>query len=130
MQDWEQLSEPWQRLHWARARWQHGLGIKPTAKAAADSLGMEANTYSAYERAPDASKHTRLDHQSAIRFANKFKVNWVWLLLGWGTPDDLVLDAGEARLVQAIRAQPDESRESIVRAMETLLTQPMKNSAA
>lgn len=69
--DWTTLYEPWERLKWARK--QAGFD---TASAAADSLGMKKDTYSAYEREPGKSKHTQLDHQSAIRFAKKFKVSW------------------------------------------------------
>lgn len=54
--------------------------------AAADSLGMQENTYSAYERPPGTSKHTALDHHRAIQFGRKFKINWVWILTGEGTP--------------------------------------------
>lgn len=86
MSDWSELREPWERLKWARRYWQTKTGAATTKKAAAASMGMEENTYSAYERDPDASKHTPMDHQRAIQFANKFKINWVWLLTGGETP--------------------------------------------
>lgn len=83
---WATLREPWQRLRWARMHWQRQSGAVGTMAAAAESLGMQENTYSAYERAPDSSKHTVLDHQRAVQFGRKFKVNWVWILTGEDTP--------------------------------------------
>jgi hypothetical protein len=84
--EWTKLREPWERLKWARKHWQTKIGAATTKAAAAESLGMQENTYSAYERAPDSSKHTALDHQRAIQFGDKFKVNWVWLLTGRESP--------------------------------------------
>lgn len=80
-EEWRELREGHERLTWARKR-----SLFETQRDAADSLGMNLNTYSAYEREPGKSKHTPLDHQAAIRFAKKFKVNWVWLLTGEGEP--------------------------------------------
>ncbi len=84
--EWSRLREPWERLRWARRHWQSKSGGATTKAAAAESLGMQENTYSAYEREPGSSKHTDLDHQRAIQFADKFKVNWVWLLTGQESP--------------------------------------------
>lgn len=83
---WSTLREPWERLRWARLHWQRQSGAVATMAAAADSLGMQENTYSAYERAPGTSKHTALDHQRAVQFGRKFKVNWVWILTGEESP--------------------------------------------
>ena len=80
------LREPWERLKWARRYWQRKTNGATTAKAAAESLSMQENTYSAYERRPDSSKHTPLDHQRAVQFGRKFKINWVWILTGEETP--------------------------------------------
>lgn len=78
--DWRELREGWERLRWARARrYQTGL-------EAAESMGMNPDTYRAYERRPDSSKHTKLDHASASRFAKRFRVRWEWLLSGEGEP--------------------------------------------
>lgn len=83
---WIDLREPWERLRWARMAWQRRSGSASTGVAAAESLGLKENTYTAYERPPTGSKHTPLDHQRAIQFAKKFKTNWVWLLTGDETP--------------------------------------------
>lgn len=78
---WPELRDPWERLRWARL--QAGFDIQV---AAAESLGMKAQTYRTYERAPDEAGARSFDHNLARRFATKFKVNWVWLLTGEGDP--------------------------------------------
>lgn len=79
--DWSDLHEPHERLRWARIR----AGY-PTARAAAESLGMKEGTYSAFEREPGSSRSRMLDHQSAMRFGRKYKVAWEWLLTGKKSP--------------------------------------------
>jgi len=86
MTDLSHLKEPWQRLHWARLNWQRTNSLPTTMVAAARALGMDQNTYSAYEREPGKSKHIEMDHERAVQFARKFKCNWVWLLTGADTP--------------------------------------------
>lgn len=115
--EWRDLKEGWQRLIWARrqSRFEH-------AKDAAISLGMNENTYRAYEREPGRSKHTPLNHQAAIRFGRKFKVNWIWLLTGEGEPTGLA--AEESRLERALFAAmeaPDEQQDLIADVVERLL---------
>lgn len=84
---WIGLEEAWQRVRWARLYWQRKIGSATTARAAAESLHLSENTYTAYERDPaEGKKSTPLTHQRAIEFARKFKVNWVWLLTGEESP--------------------------------------------
>lgn len=113
---WDRLEEPWDRLRWARMRWQKKAGaINPTQTHAANALGIAPGTYRTYERAPDSSKHSNYDHQLAIQFGRKFKVNWVWLLTGEGTPFDHLAPT-QARVLQAM-ASLDEDRQEEIAAM-------------
>ena len=114
---WRELDEPWQRLRWARVK------KFETAQAAAESMGMRPNTYTGYERSPDSSKHTKLDHQSAIRFARKFGVRWQWLLVGEGAPFDEgppVTDPMK-RVLENMSVVPLERQEAIANAIEALV---------
>lgn len=114
--EWSRLKEPHERLKWAR---QHA-GFD-TAKAAADSLGMKKDTYSAYEREPGKSKTTGLDHQSAIRFARKFKISWEWLLIGQGMPFARPLTVAQQRALQAMQDAPEAEQARAAEVVETLL---------
>lgn len=114
--DWTTLYEPWERLKWARK--QAGFD---TASAAADSLGMKKDTYSAYEREPGKSKHTQLDHQSAIRFAKKFKVSWHWLLVAEGTPFTKTVTQAQTRALTAMADASEEAQEMAASVVETML---------
>lgn len=119
--DWTDLKEPHERLTWARARWQLAKNIKPSGKAAAESVGLKEHTYTAYERPPGSSKHTPLSHQRAILFARKFGVSWQWLLTGRGEPDNLELSDDEWQLVAALRDAPEERQKDMVAAIVRLL---------
>jgi hypothetical protein len=107
---WQQLHEPWERLMWARERWQQeGGAVDRSASAAAESLGLKEGTYRQYERRPGTSRWVPLDHQKAMQFGRKFKVSWRWLLLGDGTPFDESLAPEIDRLVEAVKQlAPDE----------------------
>ena len=120
---WTTALEPHDRLRWARIHWQEAKGIKPDAGAAAESLGVKAHTYRAYERRPDSSKHTRLDDQRAIQFARKFGVNWIWLLTGEGRPDapDDSLSPTERRVIDALREAPEDRQTAVADAITQLL---------
>lgn len=122
-QRWTTATEPHDRLRWARIQWQESKGIKPDAGAAAESLGVKAHTYRAYERRPDSSKHTRLDDQRAIQFARKFGVNWIWLLTGEGRPDapDDHLSPTERRMIDALREAPEARQAAAADAIIQLL---------
>lgn len=118
---WQECEGTWDRLRWARMRWQESNGISPNAEAAAESLGIKAGTYRAYERRPGSSKHIPLDHQSAPPLAKKFGVSWLWLLTGDGTPDDLELTPNERRLISAYREAPEARKTAVADAIEQLL---------
>lgn len=112
---WTRVFTPHERLRWARQQ------VFETATSAADSLGLKKDTYTAYERAPDSSKHTKLDHQRAIQFGRKFRVSWLWLLLGEGTPMDDVLTPAQERALAAMRDADEGDQERAADVIETLL---------
>jgi hypothetical protein len=114
---WRDCEGTWDRLRWAR------LQKFETAKDAAESLGMKEDTYTAYERRPGSSKHTALTHGRAAQFATKFKVNWIWLLTGVGTPTDSVLTGAQLRVVTAMKDASPAQQERIATAVEALLKQ-------
>lgn len=113
---WTGLTEPHERLKWARI----GAGF-PTARAAAESLGMMENTYSAYERAPDKSKATALDHQAAMKFGKKFKVSWTWLLVREGTPFTVPMTEPQRRVLEKMASVEPAEQERTAEMVETLL---------
>jgi hypothetical protein len=114
--EWASLKEPWERLRWARTYWQTQNGGATTAKAAAESLGMQENTYSAYERRPGSSKSTALDHQRAMQFGRKFKVNWVWILTGDETPFQRT--PAQSRAIELMARTPEREQEHIADLIE------------
>lgn len=113
---WTQAEEGWQRLKWARMN-----GGFTTATSAAESLGMRKDTYTAYERAPDSSKHSQLDHQMAIKAGRKFRVSWTWLLVGDGTPFDKPSNEFQQRAIQAMAAVPEEKQAALAEAIEAMV---------
>jgi len=122
--DWQTLTEPHERVRWARMRWQESKGIKADAGAAAESLGIQPHTYRAYERAPGSSKHTELTHQRAIQFARKYGVSWEWLMTGGGSPHASGLSEltpTERRVIDALREAPEARQTVVADAIEQLL---------
>lgn len=115
---WRGLSEPWERLRWARSQ------RFETVKDGAVHVGMRPNTYSAYERRPDSSKHSQMDHQQAMHFANRFKVRWEWLLLGKGEPyeakDEPPPTEPMVRALKVMRGVSPAQQEAIATAIEAL----------
>lgn len=119
---WQDCEGGWDRLRWARIRWQEAQGISPNAVAAAESLGIKPGTYRAYERRPNSSKHIALDHQAAARFAKKFGVDWTWLLTGEGNPDERDhLTDRERRMIDALREAPEDRQAAAADAIIQLL---------
>jgi hypothetical protein len=108
-ENWRRLKGSWARLKWARERWQKMNSRPLTAADAAASLQMKEGTYRAYERAPDASKHTPINYDVARQFAGKFHINWRWLLDG--TPFDPE-QSPRAPMVVAIKAEFDPETQS------------------
>ena len=120
---WRSLKEGWERLGWARRRWQEKSGaVGGSAADAAISLGMRPNTYHAYERSPDSSKHSEMDHQDAIRFARKFGVRWEWLLVGQGEPFLSEPEPTEPmkRAMSVMKLVPEDQQAAIADAIEAL----------
>lgn len=115
--DWTQLEEPHERLKWARKHAHFA-----TASAAAESLGMKAITYSAYEREPGSSKNIALDHQMAIKAGRKYRVSWTWLLVGEGTPFDKPSNEFQQRAIQAMAAVPEEKQAALAAAIEAMVS--------
>lgn len=111
---WRDCRGTWDRLKWARKR------KFETAKDAARALGEEPGTYRAYEREPGSSKWSNLDHQRAGQYAKAFKVNWIWLLNGGGTPFDGVLTAPQERILGVINSAPPDRQEAIADLVERL----------
>jgi hypothetical protein len=117
--DWAGLREPWERLRWARIYWQRKIGSAETVRAAAESLGEKEGTYAAYERPPDSSKHTVLDHQRAIQFGNKFKINWIWILTGDETPFDRT--PAQKRALELLALADENTQDEAVDIMAAVL---------
>ena len=120
---WLELEHPWERVKWARLYWQGKNGSATTAKAAAESMAMEENTYSAYERPPGdpatKRKSTPINHQRAIQFGKKFKVNWVWILTGEETPFERT--EAQTRAVELMAALDEENQERVVGVVEDVI---------
>jgi hypothetical protein len=113
-QSWRNCVGTWDRLKWARMR------RFETAKEAAIALGEKEGTYRSYERQPDSSKHTPLDHQNAAHFAKRFGVRWEWLLLGEGSP---WRDADERRerILDLYDQAAEADRDFLLQTIERLL---------
>jgi hypothetical protein len=119
--DWRNLNEPWQRVKWARQRWQRLNGEEDNAAAAARALGMRPGTYRAYERSPDSSKPIKLEYDQAKEFARKFKVSWVWLLSGEQSPFTDELPAPQKRITQLMSEIPEIQQEEFANAASEFL---------
>src|SRR6185436_1097584 len=61
-ENWRRLEGSWERLIWARERWQKMNARPLNAADAAVALQMKEGTYRAYERPPSTSKHTSLGY--------------------------------------------------------------------
>ena len=114
--DWSRTEGTWDRLAWAR----ENAGYS-TLRAAAESLGMRENTYGGFERRPGSSRWRALDHQHAIQFGKKYKVSWIWLLLGEGTPFDKNLTEAQQRAIQAMDAASEEDQKRAAEMLELFL---------
>lgn len=113
---WTNLSEPWERLRWARSR------KYETATAFADAIGMASGTYGHHERSPSASRTTKLDAQKAMRFAKALGIRWEWLAGGPGEPwlDGRGPATPKQRVNRALEALDLEEQERIADAVEAL----------
>jgi hypothetical protein len=91
------------------------------AKDAAESLNIKPGTYRTYEvgkadggRAPAITEMQRM--------ARKFKVNWIWLLTGEGSPDkDVASDERLAVARQKLNEVDEAKQEDAFAAMMGVL---------
>lgn len=130
-EQWQETEGAHERLKWARTYWQLRAGTyNKTAAEAAKRLSMLPGTYRAYERAPDASKAIKLEHQQAIFFARKFNIDWHWLLLGEGTPFDGQLSDAQAKVVEEMAQLDDAEQKRIADAVADMIAGAIKRRAA
>lgn len=105
-ENWRQLIHQHERLRWAR------LNAKfERVKDAAISLGIKPVTYRTYEQS--RADNGRIPPLTEVqRMARKFKVSWVWLLTGEGTPADGVQFSDKLAQVQEKADEiPEDKRE-------------------
>jgi transcriptional regulator with XRE-family HTH domain len=120
-ENWQHLEQPWERLRWAR------LNARPEPfdqlKAAAESLNVKPGTYRTYEQ-PKAEGGRAPQLAELQRFARKFKVSWVWIASGQGSPFDEptspFLQVAET-VAERLEAVPPEKREDAIGAIYGVL---------
>lgn len=113
MEPWRNFRHQWERLRWAR------LNRTPfeRVKDAAESLGIKAGTYRTYEHAPGEDGGRLPPLTELQRICRKFKVSWVWVATGDGSPDaGVISDEGLAQVGAALDQVDDEKREDALRA--------------
>lgn len=76
-------------------------GRYDSAYAAARAMGLPEGTYSGHENG-----NRGFDKDDALRYANFYKVNILWLLYAIGNPRDKIMD-------QRILALPPERRKAV-----------------
>lgn len=106
IESWRLLRHPWERLRWARLN----RTEFQRAKDAAESLGIKPGTYRTYEYDPnDNGREPPLSELQ--RIAKKFKVSWVWIASGQGSPDaDVVTDPNLAAAAERAGAIPADKQ--------------------
>lgn len=115
-QSWRELDELWQRIRWARAQTAFGTG-----QDAALSLGIKPGTYRTYER-PKEEEGREPPLSEIQRIAKKFKVSWVWLASGEGSPtSELVADERIALVAQKANEIPADKRDDAWNAAISVL---------
>lgn len=116
MQDWRLLVGRWERLRWARLR----AGFDQ-AKDAAESLAIKPGTYRTYEYPP--GENGREPPLSELqRISRKYKVNWIWIATGEGTPDEgVIVDERLAEVSQKLGEVPEEKRDDAMSAVMGVL---------
>lgn len=115
--DWTGLTEPWQRLVWARER------RFPSQAAFARKIGMRPNTYGFHERDPaEYAKATDLSYDKAVEWAPVLEVRWEWLLNRQGEPwPDTGPVTPRARILRAVDRVSDPAEQArLADAIEAL----------
>lgn len=102
---WRNLAHRWERLRWARLR----AGFD-RAKDAAESLGIKPGTYRTYEY-PEGENGREPALTDLQRICRKFKVNWIWVAAGQGTPDEGVIDPRANAAVQRAADIPADKQD-------------------
>ena len=117
MNAWDHLTEPSERMRWARLR----AGFQKGADAAR-ALGISEHTYRTYERSTADGGRWPSSLASLQAIAQRFNVDWTWLATGNGSP---LLDprdqADTQRLTASIHRLPVEKREDAIRAALSVL---------
>lgn len=117
MQDWRLLITQWERLRWARLR----AGFE-RLKDAADSLNIKPGTYRTYEYEPGAQGGRNPDLTELQRICRKYKVSWVWVATGQGSPDAGVqADERLAAVSDKVQQLPEDKQEDAIAAMMGVL---------
>jgi hypothetical protein len=105
-ESWRLLGHQWERLRWARL---NRTEFK-RAKDAAESLGIKPGTYRTYEYDPaDNGREPPLSELQ--RICRKYKVNWIWVAAGEGSPDEGVVRDARAEAVTQRLGEVDPAKQ-------------------
>lgn len=118
-ESWRQLTEPHERLRWARLRLTEFK--RPTD--AARSMNMKPGTYRNYEL-PKASGGKWPDPGTVRRIAKKFNASWSWILTGDGDPTDTQppeMQVITRELAERVQRIPADKREDALDAAKGVL---------
>lgn len=118
MESWRLLSNQWERLRWARLHKTEFTRVKD----AAESLNLKPGTYRTYEHEPGADGG-RLPALSELqRICRKYKVSWVWVATGEGSPDDAsIVDERAGAITDKLGQVPaDKQADALSAAMAVL----------
>lgn len=114
MESWASLRDQWERLRWARL---HRTPFE-RVKDAAESLGLKPGTYRTYEHSPGEDGGRLPPLTELQRICRRFKVNWVWVATGEGTPDDgVVTDDRIAAVSDRFGRVPPEKQDDAMSAV-------------
>lgn len=118
MEPWRQLGHQWERLRWAR------LNRTPWEKSkdAAESLGVKPGTYRTWEHAPDTDGGRLPSLSELQRVCRRYKVSWVWVATGEGTPDEgVVTDERLAEVGAKLGEVPADKQDDAMSAVMGVL---------
>lgn len=118
-ESWREVSddlEPQLRIKWARVH--RTEFTRPTD--AAQSLQIRPGTYRTYE-VPKSEGGRRPDLSTIQSIARKYKVSWLWLATGSGSPDDVMQHPVGAALLAKFQAIPAEKQDDAAAAAIAVL---------
>lgn len=114
---WTEARELHERIRWARlhyARRQGDIIFRPTD--AARSLGVKPGTYRTWEHPKDQGGREP-SRSEVSKIAEKFRVSWLWLLTGQGSPYfDPQLEAQINIFQQKAATLPEDQRAAALTA--------------